>query len=117
MNSGVNAMGMSMNQQLRPGQVQEGVGVDRTQYAQAQTSADKARFDFMQQEEENYIDRFFGRSNNTPAGGTTQVGREGTWEDILAGFGAGTTAGYDIFGSPQQGTQVPAPTPIIPQNT
>ena len=118
MNQGVNSLGTSMNQQLMPGRTQADIGQQRTDYAQQQTTADKARFDFTQAENENYLDRFLSRANNAPAGGRTQVGRDATFMDILAGAGAGSTMYNDIFNqNQQQGTQVPAPTPIIPQNT
>ena len=97
MNQGVNALGTAMNQTLLPGQNMIDMGNQRSLYEQELIKADKARFDFTQAENENYLDRFLNRMNNTPAGGTVARGNGGSFGDAMAGAGQASLIYNSIF--------------------
>ena len=105
LNQGVNATGTAMNQQLIPGQVQEDVGTQRTGYEQKQIDADKARFDWQNQEDIGYIDRLMSRMGGTPTRGATVEGQGATLTDILAGAGTGANLYNSIFNNQTTGTR------------
>lgn len=96
---GVQAGGEAMNQQFRPGAVQEGIGGDRTAYEQAQIQADKNRFDWNRNERTDYIDRLGTRAQGMPPmGGELAQSNPGLME-ILAGFGSGANIWNTIAGN------------------
>jgi hypothetical protein len=84
---GVDAITASQGQQLVPGQAQYAVGAGRTAYDQSLLNADRARWDYEQNADQNLLGSLFGfmSGGQAPPSGGTAGTPGGDWLSILQG--------------------------------